>query len=181
MDGNQRDQPQTFDKAINAKLCVERYAKSSANGANLCIQSYRKIVTEQALRMNKIFKRICDYIYSRDKDSNFYRTVEDDVVEVLTEEQLKSRYSTYTNYIENFMRVRLLRRNIAFWQIRRNWSKRVRRLFVAECSPMRTLRMVLITIQFILQISYGFTLEEVQVRKTVEMSRLKPPGCIFSA
>ena len=59
--------------------------------------------------MSKCFKHNCDYIYSRDKDGNYYHTVE-----VLTEEQLKSQYSTYTDYIDNFVGVSIVRRNIAF-------------------------------------------------------------------
>ena len=43
--------------------------------------------------------------YEKDRDGNPYRTVEDEVVEVLMEEQHKSQFSTYTAYIDNFVRV----------------------------------------------------------------------------
>ena len=40
--------------------------------------------------------------------------VEDEVVEVLREETNKSRLSTYTDYINTFLIVSLVRRNLAF-------------------------------------------------------------------
>ena len=96
--------------AIDAKLCIESYAKSSAIPAKLCVEKY----TEMEGHMNRNFWSVCSYYYIRDKDGNFYHTEEDDVVEVLTEEQLKGLYSTYTDYINNFARVSNERRNIAF-------------------------------------------------------------------
>ena len=59
-------------------------------------------------------------IRQRDRSANYdlhqfnFRTVEDNVVEVLTEEQHKSRLSTYTDYVGNFMRVKLVRKDIPF-------------------------------------------------------------------
>ena len=49
-------------------------------------------------------------LYQIDWDGKCYSTVEDEVVEVLTKEQHKSRLSTYTDYIDNFVRVNLVRR-----------------------------------------------------------------------
>ena len=40
--------------------------------------------------------------------------LEDKVKEVLTEEQFQSRLSTYTEYINNFVRVKLVRKDLAF-------------------------------------------------------------------
>ena len=40
-------------------------------------------------------------------DGNRYHTVKGEVVEVLMEKQYKSRISTYTDYIDNFLRVSL--------------------------------------------------------------------------
>ena len=96
--------PLPHQEAIDVKLCVERFVKSIAICAELCIENYAKRDTEQAQLMINLFKSLRDKIYSRDKDVNYYRTVEDDVVEVLMEEQLKNWYSTYTNYIDTFVR-----------------------------------------------------------------------------
>ena len=52
-------------------------------------------------------------LYESDRDGNNYlRTVEDEVVEGLMEEQHKSRLSSYINCIDNFVGVGLVRRNI---------------------------------------------------------------------
>ena len=55
--------------------------------------------------MEHTFKFLYDSNYERDRDGKYYRTVDDDVIELLTEEQLKNRYSTYTNYIDTFLSV----------------------------------------------------------------------------
>ena len=54
-----------------------------------------------------------------DRDSNaipckYVRTVEDKVEEVLMVENFKSRLFTYTKYINNFVKVRFVRKDIAF-------------------------------------------------------------------
>ena len=41
-----------------------------------------------------------------------YHTVEDEAVEVLTEEQHRRQLATYTDYINNFVKVSNVRRNI---------------------------------------------------------------------
>ena len=58
------------------------------------------------------FWNYCDKYYSKDKDGNIYRTEEDEVIEMLTEEQIKTWYSSYVSYIDNFMRVSNVRRNL---------------------------------------------------------------------
>ena len=78
-------------RAIDAKLCVKIYAKSSAIGAELCIEKYVEIASKMEQNMSYNFWRICNDYYRKDKDGNLYRTEEDDVVEVLTEEQIKTR------------------------------------------------------------------------------------------
>ena len=47
-----------------------------------------------------------------DNDGNCYRTVQDEVVEVLAEEQHKSRLSSYFEYINIFVGISNVRRNI---------------------------------------------------------------------
>ena len=62
--------------------------------------------------MSKTFKFLYDNKYHRDRDGNYYSTVEDNVVEVLTEEQLKGWYSNYmttsTIFLESVMRGRIV-------------------------------------------------------------------------
>ena len=57
----------------------------------------------------------CNYVYYR-KDSHgmHTRTVQDEVIEVTTEEELKDRYSSCINYIEDFMRVYNAKRALTF-------------------------------------------------------------------
>ena len=62
--------------------------------------------------MSYWFWKTCDYYYSKDKDGNLYCTEEDQGMEVLTEEQLRARYSSYVSYIDNFMQVSNVRRNL---------------------------------------------------------------------
>ena len=85
------------------------FAKSGAIGAKLYVEKYARNTAERVGFIDLIDKN-----YDRDRDGNYYHTVEDDVVEVLTAEQLKNRYSTYTNYIDTFVRDSNVRRNIAF-------------------------------------------------------------------
>ena len=65
--------------------------------------------------METVRLRVC-YIsqFTRDRDSNYHRKVEDEVVEVLTKEQQDSRLSSYYNYVDTFVGVSNVRRNIAF-------------------------------------------------------------------
>ena len=44
------------------------------------------------------------FLYRTDRDGNLYRTEQDDMVEVLTEEQQKSQLSSYSDYIDKFVR-----------------------------------------------------------------------------
>ena len=57
--------------------------------------------------------KTCETYYSKDKEGNLYRTDEDKLTEVLTE-QLKTRYSSYVSYINNFVRISNARRNLQF-------------------------------------------------------------------
>ena len=61
-------------QAIDAKLCVKNYARSSAIGAKLCVQRNAKIISEKELNMNRKFWGLCSYHFRRDKDGNYYRT-----------------------------------------------------------------------------------------------------------
>ena len=69
--------------AISARLCVASYAKSNVLGAKLCVKRYAEKASNQADHI------ICQHkiLYRTDKDGNRYRTWQDEVVEVLTEEQ----------------------------------------------------------------------------------------------
>ena len=62
--------------------------------------------------MSYWFWKTCDYYYSKDKDGNLYRIDEDELMEVLTEEQLRTQYSSYVSYIDNFVRVSNVRNNL---------------------------------------------------------------------
>ena len=77
--------------AISTRLFVASYAKSNAIGAELCVERYAEKAARQADQLR------CQYhiLYKTGKDGNRYRTVQDEVVEVLTEEQHKSRLSSY--------------------------------------------------------------------------------------
>ena len=78
-------------KAVDAKLCLERYAKSDAIGANPSFERLARIAEEQ-----EIIYFTCSY--DKDKDGNYYHTDQDAVVEVLTEEQAKICLSSYFEF-----------------------------------------------------------------------------------
>ena len=77
----------------------------------MCVMHYAKgvFLVIEKLRMHHILP------YKSDRDGkNYLRIVEDEVVELLTEEQHRSRISSYIDYIDNCVGVSLLRRNISF-------------------------------------------------------------------
>ena len=80
---------QSIKKAISDKKCVDSYAKSSAICARLCA----------CMEVLMMIHRHNAY-YQTGGNGNHYHTVEDEVVEVLMEEQYKSRLSSY---IDNFV------------------------------------------------------------------------------
>ena len=47
-------------------------------------------------------------LYESNRNGNYYHTVEDEVVEVLTDGQDKSWLSSYIDYIDNFVGVSLV-------------------------------------------------------------------------
>ena len=54
----------------------------------------------------------CECYYRKDSIGRRYRTEQDEVVEVTTEEKIKDRHSSCVNYIDEFMRVSNARRNL---------------------------------------------------------------------
>ena len=81
-------------------------------GANLLAEKYTKIATEQQKNLSEWFWFDCNHYYRKDSNNRRYRTDQDEVIEVTTEEQLKTRLASYVNYIDEFMRVCNLRRNL---------------------------------------------------------------------
>ena len=59
----------------------------------------KEVLLQNKLTFDKpiVLFRNCKIHYERDKDVNHYRTVKDEVVEMLTEEQHKSQFSTYSD------------------------------------------------------------------------------------
>ena len=62
--------------------------------------------------MSFFFTVDCASYYSKEKNSNIYRTEEDEVIEVTTEEQLNTQYSSCINYSDQFVRCINGRRNL---------------------------------------------------------------------
>ena len=60
-------------KAIDAKMCIKRWAKSSAIGANVSVESYASIAAERIGYLKKIYTCIMNQ-YNRDRDGNCYIT-----------------------------------------------------------------------------------------------------------
>ena len=69
------------------------------------VPSYAEKATSQAEQLRNQHHNL----YKTDKDGNCYRTVQDEVVE---EEQHKSRLSSYFEYINIFVGISNVRRNI---------------------------------------------------------------------
>ena len=80
-------------------LLAETYAKKAAELENALIERYR-------------FD--CKFYYSKDSHGRFYRTEQDEVIEVTTDEELEDRISSYINYTEEFMRVHNAKRTLTF-------------------------------------------------------------------
>ena len=80
-------------------LLAETYAKKAAELENALIERYR-------------FD--CNSNYSKDSHGRFYRTEQDEVIEVTTDEELEDRISSYINYTEEFMRVHNAKRALTF-------------------------------------------------------------------
>ena len=100
--------------AIDSRMCVKKYAKSGANGANV---SFKRYARNAALAIGNIeadYDYLIDTYYDRDRNGNYYCIEQDEVVEVLTEEQVKTRLTSYFEYINTFIRVSNVRKNIAF-------------------------------------------------------------------
>ena len=99
-------------KIIQAKLHTINYARSDGCGAKLLAEKYAKSATEHERDMSNKFWEECERYYRKDSNGRRYRTEQDEVVEVIsiTEEELKDRYSSWINYIEEFMRVRNARK-----------------------------------------------------------------------
>ena len=77
----------------------------------------RKPIEGAAERENALIQRLksnCKFYYSKDSHGRFYRTEQDEVIEVTTEEELEDRISSYINYTEEFMRVHNAKRTLTF-------------------------------------------------------------------
>ena len=100
---------------MQSKVQASNYARSNERGARLLAEEYAKSATEYESHMSNKYWSECNYVYYR-KDSNgmYTRTVQDEVIEVTTEEELKDRYSSCINYIKDFMRVYNAKNNLTF-------------------------------------------------------------------
>ena len=69
-----------INKAIDTKLCAKSYAKSRVIKVKLYVECYAKIASMwiETLRMHHVI------LYESDRHGNYYHTVEDEAVEVLT-------------------------------------------------------------------------------------------------
>ena len=84
---------------------TENYARSNGTGAKLLAETYAKKAAEQENALIQQYRYDCNLYYNKDSHGWFYRTAQDEVIEVLTEEELEDRISSYINYTEEFMRV----------------------------------------------------------------------------
>ena len=99
---------------ILAKMHAENYARSNGIGARLLAETYAKKATKQENALTQGFRFFCNLYYSKDSHGRFYRTEQDEVIEVTTEEELEDRISSYINYTEEFMRVHNAKRALTF-------------------------------------------------------------------
>ena len=101
-------------KIILAKMDTVNYARSNSMGAKLLAETHaaRAVGLEQYLIHQ--YRRDCSHYYSKDSHSRFYRTEQDEVIEVTTDEVLEDRISSYINYTEEFMRVHNAKRALTF-------------------------------------------------------------------
>ena len=79
---------------ILAKMHAENYARSNGVGAKLLAETYAKKVAEQENALINWFRFHCNRYYSKDSHSRFYRTEQDEVIEVTTKEELENRISS---------------------------------------------------------------------------------------
>ena len=83
-------------------------------GARLLAETYAKEAAEQEKALIQGFRLYCNLYYSIDSHGRFYRTEQDEVIELTSEEKLKDRYSSCVNYINDFMGVCNAKRNLTF-------------------------------------------------------------------
>ena len=88
---------------------MKRYAKSGAIGANLSIEMYASMAKGRISDLMKYYNCMMD---DYDRDGNYYLTKQDAVVRVLTEVQVKTRLSSYIDYIDSFVIVSNVGRNL---------------------------------------------------------------------
>ena len=69
------------------------YMKSEAICANVSVEKYARKSTENDRQLENIYHAS----YDRDRDGKYYCTEQDAAVEVLMEEQVKTRLSSYFN------------------------------------------------------------------------------------
>ena len=86
------------------------YARSNRCGA----KEYAKSATEDESYLSSKFWDVCGDYYRKDSNGRRYRTEQDEVIEVTTEEELKDRYSSCVNYIDDFMKVSDAKRNLMY-------------------------------------------------------------------
>ena len=91
---------------------AENYARSNSMGDKLLAETYAKRAAEQENALIQKYRDDCNYYYSKDSHGRFYRTEQDEVIEVTTDEELEDRISSYINYTEEFMRVLNAKRSL---------------------------------------------------------------------
>ena len=89
-------------------MCIKRYAKYGAIGANLFVERYARKVAEQIGYLEKTI--IVPWITTT-KTGTATTTSHS---RMLSEEQVKILLSSYINYVDTFVRVSNMRKNISF-------------------------------------------------------------------
>ena len=97
-------------KIIQAKVNAKHYARSGQLYARLLAEEYAQSATEYE---NRLSYEYYDH-YRKDSKGMLTRMVQDEVIEVISEQELKDRHSSCMNYIEEFMRVHNAKRTLTF-------------------------------------------------------------------
>ena len=99
---------------ILAKMRAENYARSNDVGAKLLSETHAKRAVEHENALIQQYRKDCDNYYSKGSHGRIYRTEQDEVIEVTTDEELEDRISSYINYTEEFMRAHNAKRTLTF-------------------------------------------------------------------
>ena len=93
-------------KIIQAKLNAKHYARSNQRGARLLAEEYALSANEYEHLLSAEYWTQCYECYDHyrtDSKGMLTRTVQDEVIEVTSRQELKDRHSSSMSYIEEFM------------------------------------------------------------------------------